>query len=69
MRDPDALLDHLYLLDLEGNLLLQVANDGTSTYAYDAQNRLIVSAAALKENKTPPVLSVSRYELDPSSGI
>jgi YD repeat-containing protein len=60
-RDPDALLDHRYLWDLEGNLLLQEANDGTSTYAYDAQNRLIVSATALKANRTPPVLSVSRY--------
>ncbi|MBZ2210049.1 DUF2235 domain-containing protein [Massilia sp. R798] len=63
-RDPNALLDHRYLWDLEGNLLLQVANDGTSTYAYDAQNRLIVSATALKANRTPPVLSVSRYAYD-----
>ena len=63
-RDPDALLDHRYLWDLEGNLLLQEANDGTSTYAYDAQNRLVASATALKANWTPPVLSVSRYAYD-----
>jgi len=37
-REPNALLDHRYLWDLEGNLLLQEANDGTSTYAYDAQD-------------------------------
>lgn len=63
-RDPDAVLDHRYLWDTEGNLLLQEANDGTSTYAYDAQNRLIVSATALKANKTPPTLNVSRYAYD-----
>lgn len=63
-RDPDALLDHRYLWDLEGNLLLQEATDGTSTHAYDAQDRLIVSATTLKANRTPPVLSVSRYAYD-----
>ena len=63
-RDPDALLDHRYLWDLEGNLLLQEANEGTSTYAYDAQDRLIVSATARKENKTPLALNFSRYAYD-----
>jgi YD repeat-containing protein len=63
-RDPGALLDHRYLWDAEGNLLLQEANDATRTYAYDAQDRLIVSATALKANRTPSVLSVSRYAYD-----
>lgn len=49
-RGPEALLEHRYLWDLEGNLLLQEASEGTSTYVYDAQNRLIVSATALKAN-------------------
>lgn len=63
-HDPEALLDHRYWWDLEGNLLLQEAADRTSTYAYDAQDRLIVSATALKANKARPVLSVSRYLYD-----
>jgi RHS repeat-associated protein len=63
-RDPDALLDHRYLWDLEGNLLLQEAADRTSTYAYDAQDHLIVSATARKENRTPLALNFSRYAYD-----
>jgi RHS repeat-associated protein len=64
IRNPDALLDHRYLWDAEGNLLLQEARDGTSTYAYDAQNRLIVSATVLKEIKTPLAVNFSRYAYD-----
>lgn len=63
-RDPDALLDHRYLWDLKGNLLLQQANGRTSTYAYDAQDRLIVSAMADKANKTPLSFNFSRYAYD-----
>ncbi|WP_281911395.1 hypothetical protein [Massilia varians] len=43
-RDRDALLDHRYLWDAEGKLLLQEAADRTSSYAYDAQDRLVASA-------------------------
>ncbi|QOY94465.1 DUF2235 domain-containing protein [Massilia sp. UMI-21] len=63
-RDPDALLDHRYLWDAESNLLLQDAADWTSTYAYDAQDRLIVSATARKAGRKPLALNVSRYAYD-----
>jgi|GEM_PF-1329267 len=64
-RNPDALLDHRYLWDIEGNLLLKEANDGTSNYAYDAQNRESVSIsvraflAQLKFFLHRPIFSLS----------
>lgn len=63
-RDRDALLDHRYLWDAEGNLLLQETADRTSSYAYDAQDRLVASATVLKAGKTLPAMSVSRYLYD-----
>lgn len=63
-RDRDAVLDHRYLWDAEGNLLVQESADRTSSYAYDAQDRLIVSATARKAGKTLPAMSVSRYLYD-----
>lgn len=63
-RDRTAFLDHRYLWDTGGNLLLQEGIERTSTYAYDAQNRLIVSAAKLKENSTQFTLNFSRYAYD-----
>jgi RHS repeat-associated protein len=56
--------DHRYLWDAEGNLLLQEAADRTSSYAYDAQDRLAASATVLKAGKTLPAMSVSRYLYD-----
>lgn len=44
----------------EGNRPLQEAADQMSTYPNDAQNRLIVSAAAFKTNKTSLSSNVNR---------
>ncbi|MES2832101.1 MAG: RHS repeat-associated core domain-containing protein [Pseudomonadota bacterium] len=45
-EDARALMDHRYLWDGEGNLLHTKRRDGASTYAYDAQNQLIVAETA-----------------------
>lgn len=63
-REPNALLDHRYLWDVGGNLVLQESIDQTSTYAYDAQNRLIVSATKLADESKSLALNFSRYAYD-----
>lgn len=48
--DPNALLDHRYLWDGQGNLLHMQGKETTSHYAYDAQDRLIAASAAPSAN-------------------
>jgi RHS repeat-associated protein len=55
--DPQALLDHRYLWDMQGNLLHTRDKDAASSYAYDARDRLIVAA-------TGPIASFARYHYD-----
>jgi RHS repeat-associated protein len=55
--DPQALLDHRYLWNLQGNLLHTRDMDATSSYAYDARDRLIAVA-------TGPIASFARYHYD-----
>jgi RHS repeat-associated protein len=55
--DPQALLDHRYLWDVQGNLLHTRDKDATNSYAYDAHDRLIAAA-------TGPVASFARYHYD-----
>lgn len=57
-RDSATLLDYRYLWDTEGNLLYQEGNGEVSSYAYDAQNRLIATATA---SKADGAASYSRY--------
>lgn len=56
--DPNALLDHRYLWDLQGNLLHTQDKWSASGYAYDAHDRLIAAAT------TSPNASFSRYHYD-----
>jgi RHS repeat-associated protein len=53
--DPNALLDHRYLWDLQGNLLYTQDKDSTNGYAYDARDRLITVATS------SPNAGLSRY--------
>jgi RHS repeat-associated protein len=55
--DPQALLDHRYLWDVQGNLLHTRDKNAASSYAYDARDRLIVAA-------TDPNASIARYHYD-----
>jgi RHS repeat-associated protein len=55
--DPQALLDHRYLWDVQGNLLHTRDKDAASSYAYDARDRLISAA-------TGPIASFARYHYD-----
>lgn len=56
--EPNALLDHRYLWDLQGNLLHTQDKSSASGYAYDAHDRLIAAATA------SPNASFSRYHYD-----
>ncbi|MBC7573425.1 MAG: RHS domain-containing protein, partial [Herminiimonas sp.] len=63
-RDAHALIDHRYLWDTEGNLLYAQGKDATTIYAYDAQDRLIVSkgtAASAADERTRSTTSIARY--------
>ena len=66
-RDPRALIDHRYLWDVEGNLLHARSQTGVHNYAYDAQDRLIVSTrttGSAPNDATPPIANHSRYFYD-----
>ncbi|HEU4458269.1 MAG TPA: RHS repeat-associated core domain-containing protein [Methylibium sp.] len=52
-RDPRALIDHRYLWDRVGNLLMDKSGEHATAYAYDAANRLI--AAQRVANALRPV--------------
>jgi len=56
--DQNAMLDHRYLWDLQGNLLYTQDKDATSGYAYDARDRLIAAAT------NSPHAGFSRYYYD-----
>jgi RHS repeat-associated protein len=43
-REPNSLLDHRYLWDVQGNLLSVRGNDEARDFAYDALDRLLVEA-------------------------
>ena len=60
--DPAALLDHRYLWDVQGNLLHTRDRDATSSYAYDAHDRLIAAATASPAPSTGA--SFDRYHYD-----
>ena len=61
--DPQALVDHRYLWDIQGNLLHARDPDADHDYAYDAQDRLIASSATGSSagKSTTPTLHHSRY--------
>ncbi|MBJ7313814.1 hypothetical protein H7U20_26985, partial [Rugamonas sp. CCM 8940] len=64
--DPNAVLDHRYLWDMQGNLLHTQDRDAASNYAYDAQDRLIV-AGTVPTGTAPTMLSRAnwaRYHYD-----
>lgn len=79
-EDPLALLDHRYLYDATGNLLLdsEVQHATNERYAYDPHDRLIQAlrtsrsatpearggASAFKIADTAPAISLSRYFYD-----
>jgi RHS repeat-associated protein len=44
-KDANALLDHRYLWDAQGNLLHVQSKEKANNYAYDAQDRLIVTGS------------------------
>jgi RHS repeat-associated protein len=44
--DPQALLDHRYLWDTAGNLLLTQAKASFTGYSYDSQDRLVIASQA-----------------------
>ena len=58
-NDPQALIDHRYLWDTAGNLLLTQSDTrgkaSTAAYAYDSQDRLIIAS----QNSSPAMKQVS----------
>jgi RHS repeat-associated protein len=67
--DPQALLDHRYLWDVQDNLLHTRDKDAASSYAYDARDRLIVAAtaaapAATRAGTASANASFARYHYD-----
>jgi RHS repeat-associated protein len=65
--DPNALLDHRYLWDSQGNLLYTRDKDAASSYAYEARDRLIVAATAAAPTTargTASKISLARYHYD-----
>jgi RHS repeat-associated protein len=76
--DAQALIDHRYLWDVRGNLLLDAQRAGVqptdSAYAYDGANRLIVaqtraaSDAVIKPVADKPAPAEHRYYLHDAAG-
>ena len=52
--DPQALLDHRYLWDTAGNLLLSQGKSSYTGYAYDRQDRLIIAAQTTGQLRDTP---------------
>ena len=66
--DPQAMIDHRYLWDVQGNLLLNQNKDAIRSFAYDGQDRLIASGtsstAQTKQTKQAVSASYERYFYD-----
>jgi len=61
-QDPRALMDHRYLWDAQGNLLHTNRRNGADTYAYDAQDQLIITEAIKSGTTGSP--TYNRYAYD-----
>ena len=62
-QDKNALIDHRYLWDVQGNLLHAQGKDMQNNYAYDVQDRLIIAGSARSSGKPENAsqASYSRY--------
>ena len=60
-RHKNTLIDHRYLWDVQGNLLTTQSKDAQNNYAYDAQDRLIISGSAPSSSQPALHANYSRY--------
>ncbi|MET3119461.1 RHS repeat-associated protein, partial [Undibacterium sp. GrIS 1.8] len=65
--DPKALIDHRYLWDVQGNMLLSQSKNALRSYAYDGQDRLIVSStSSISQTKPSKASELSKQAVSAS---